>query len=53
MTIGLKMNKKIYSKDVACNVFTFSVSIKDYYLDKQGNTIHKNDGNSHIEIKCN
>ena len=31
----------------------FSVSIKDYYLDKQGNTIHKNDGNSHIEIKCN
>lgn len=31
----------------------FAISVRDYYLDKNGNKIHKNDDNSHIEIKCN
>ncbi len=31
----------------------YSKSVRDYYLDKNGNPIHKNNGNSHIEINCN
>lgn len=27
-------------------------SARDYYLDKDGNAIHKNDDNSHIEVNC-
>ncbi len=29
-----------------------STNINDYYLDKNGNSLHKNDNNSHIEINC-
>jgi len=32
---------------------SFASSVRDYYLDKNGNPIHKNDDNSHIETKCN
>lgn len=31
----------------------FRLTVRDYYLDKNGNKIHKNDDDSHIEIKCN
>ncbi len=31
---------------------TKTKSIKDFYLDIYGNTIHKNNDNSHIEVNC-
>lgn len=30
----------------------YGQNVRDYYLDKHGNKIHKNNDNSHIEINC-
>jgi hypothetical protein len=50
---GIPGKPKFKGKDHWHIYNPFSLSVRDYYLDKNGNKIHKNDDNSHIEIKCN